>query len=601
MALPSPTSQPAYPHQQGPLIPSSVFSSDRDLQELVNRRDMRISSTHDLAEFLRSSRPEDYTRSAKTSDDLALEGSHKKISFKFLKTASKDFLSPRKTMIPVPVPSTVALPEKVRSKKTSKGNSYLAIQVDYTPGRSETFVPSIWTPSPSDDGNRHSITNTTSVEFSSDRSNYRNSLVSQTWKEQDSTFQPEYDSFTTSGTRGMSRWLRSSSGSEISSSRVALVPSSAPFSPIKSEHLGLTSFSNKYAHVQGAENALNTISALTKNSSSPSTAQRRYSSDSTPRATPFPCRNTRFCSSIQQNSIYIPLSSPISSTLESESPNSIKSQSKDPYMCLPNRPALPGPPPSRELPSLPEGHGDAINLASKIRAAAAARSSIGSQMSLASDIGSLKSRRAGVPSRARSEREISVKARRLKDLEESRNRRSISQSDDSHLLPTPVPTKSKKTQGRPKKRQLKTEILTFSPITIVYEVAPDDEYALESQSEHPIPTCALEPEARQSVSSAASSEALPPEDRQSVDLPTQCSSSAETGVISSSALVDVSSSANLEVRIKNMERRNHLLEQALLAVLRGAICMDTGNGVEGPGLSEIVKCLANIPAPAHAS
>ncbi|KAF3902393.1 hypothetical protein ABW20_dc0105974 [Dactylellina cionopaga] len=596
MALPSPTSQPAYPHQQGPLIPSSVFRSDRELQELVNRRDMRISSTHDLAEFLRSSRPEDYSRPLKAIDDLALDAGHRKISFKFLKSASKDFLSPRKNYlsIPVPFPSTTALPEKVRPEKTSKGNSYLAIQVDYTPGRSDAFVPSIWTPaSASDDSNRNSIRNATSAEYSSDRSNYRDSIASETWKEHAPVFQPEYDSLAQSNTRGMSRWMRNSSGSELSSSRATLLASTSRlpdcYSSSKLEQQTLSTFPTKYARPGGSASNPANIIALAKPNPRSSSIQRRYSSDSTPRASPLPLRNKRLCSGIQQDDLYIPLSSPISSTVSSESPTSTDSKLKDHYTSLSNRPARPGPPPSRDLPSLPEGHGDAINLASKIRAAAAARSSIGSQISLTSEVCSLKSRRNGTTGRTRSERELSVKARKIKDIEELRNRRSISQVESSNNLDFTL-SKPKKSSCRSRKN--KPDLATFSPITVVYEAAPDGDSGLGKYCDR-----GSGPEARRSISSAASSEALPSDDRQSLDSSIMSPQILETSTITTLSNSIDTSPTSLEARIKNMERRNFLLEQALLAVLRGAICMDNSAGLDGPGLSDIVKCLANISAP----
>ncbi|KAF3910141.1 hypothetical protein AA313_de0208430 [Arthrobotrys entomopaga] len=588
MALPSPTSQPAYPHHQGPIIPSSVFSSDKDLQELVNRRDMRISSTHDLAEFLRSSRPEDYSRPAKPSDDLALEASQRKLSFKFLKSASKDFLSPRK--VSIPVPSTVALPEKVRSEKTSKGNSYLAIQVDYTPARTETFIPSDWTPSSSDDGNRNSITNTT-AEFSSARSNYRSSIFSQTWKEQDSNFHQDFENFSAGSTRAVSRWMRNSSGSELSSPRAALLPSPSSTSSAKKSDQGFSNVRNKYSPL---ENSANAISVLRNHSPNLSIIQRRYSSDSTPRATPYPSRGARFCSRVHESDLYGPIPSSRSSHIGGECSASAASKPKDQDTNAPHTPAQPGPPPSRDLPSLPEGHGDAINLASKIRAAAATRSSIGSQMSLMSDIGSLKCRRAGSSSRTRSEREMSVKARKLKDLEEVRNRRS-----SNHAETDSISVKPKKSQGRSKKNQPKVEPLGFSAITVVYEVAPDDDETITGNfNVDETPSSISRHPARTSTSSAASSEALPLTDRPSMDETRQLSSTTEVSEAAMLAtVIDANHTATLEARVENMERKNHLLEQALLAVLRSAISIDSGGagiGNDGPSLSEIVKCLSNV-------
>ncbi|KAK6355370.1 hypothetical protein TWF696_004479 [Orbilia brochopaga] len=609
MALPSPTSQPAYPHQQGPIIPSSVFSSDRDLQELVNRRDMRISSTHDLAEFLRSSKPEDYSRPPKAADDLALDAGHRKISFKFLKTASKDLLSPRKNTIPVPVPSTTALPEKVRPEKTSKGNSYLAIQVDYTPAEDITLIPSVWTPSSSGGGStRNSFQNTTFAECSSDQSNYRTSLSSQ-------NFPSEYDTFSTpTDTRLMSRWMRNSSGSELSSPRAGLLASPTisqspgAYTIAKSDRSVASLFPNKNVQIDSSiHDRMPPLSALPKPVSNLAFIQRRYSSDSTVRGNPVSSHSSRVSSRIQQEDPYLPTPSSISSSrnADNQSPVYVESKHKDAYSSLTSTPARPGPPPNRDLPSLPEGHGDAINLASKIRAAAAARTSISSQISLSSEVGSLKSRRAGTPNRTRSQRsqrEMSVKARKIKDLEELRSRRSMSQSEGTQK-PEQRTIKHKKSQSNPNPRRNnpKPDALTLAPITVVYEVAPDDgETEADNYCSDATPSAKSGSEMRQSVSSAASSEALPPQTRQSMDFSAiGPPSTPGSYVLRSSASAITSSTTNLEARMSYMERRNHLLEQALLAVLRSAICIDNGALMDNNGLTEIVKGLTNAPTPSY--
>ncbi|KAK6537064.1 hypothetical protein TWF281_001265 [Arthrobotrys megalospora] len=581
MALPSPSCQPAYPHQQGPLIPSSVFSSDRELQELVNRRDMRISSTHDLAEFLRSSRPEDYSRPPKATDDLAIEAGHRKMSFKFLKTASKDLLSQRKNSVSLPVPSTLALPEKVRPEKTSKGNSYLAIQVDYTPARtSEPLIHSPWTPSSSECSNGECARKTTSVDFSSDRSNCRSSFVSQAWKDHNSAFLNGYDGVPTAETRAMTRWMRNSSGSDLSSSQAAVLVSpltAAPQPPVShsikvpkqraSSAFSYTSIPSDCSRaVQTAR-----FSVVPKPSLDPSSIQRRYSSDSTLRGAALSARPTRFSSPIGKDDIYLPTSSPVSPSIEDGSFAMLDSKT-DSYSGALNNPTQPGPPPTRGLPSLPEGHGDAMNLATKIRAAAATRSSIGSQLSLTSDIGSLKHRRAATPSRTRSEREISVKARKLKDLEDLKNKRGATQSDISHNPDCP-PSKPKRNQGKPR-RQQKTDSVTFSisPITVVYEVSPASGGGLGRQHSG-------ETTPRDSSSIPRSSaEALVQQDDQDIILPEHTGAFLETEKIGTSAQsISHNTIASLEDRVQKLEQRNLRLEQALFAVLRGNISIGTGS------------------------
>ncbi|KAK6361107.1 hypothetical protein TWF730_004854 [Orbilia blumenaviensis] len=589
MALPSPSCQPAYPHQQGPLIPSSVFSSDRELQELVNRRDMRISSTHDLAEFLRSSRPEDYSRPAKATDDLAIDASHRKMSFKFLKTASKDLLSQRKNSISLPVPSTIALPEKVRPEKTSKGNSYLAIQIDYTPARNpEASTPSPWTPSLSEYSNGDYARKPTSVDFSSDRSNCRSSsFVSQAWKDHDAVFINGYDGATATDNRAMARWMRNSVGSELSTSQAALIvspltaPQPAAPHPLRvpkqraSSGFSYTSIPPDYSKSSQAAKA----SAVPKPCLDTSSAQRRYSSDSTLRGTALSTRPARFSSPVQKDDIYFLTPSPVSSHIE-DGTCALFHTKTDNYPAVSNNTTLPGPPPTRGLPSLPEGHGDAMNLATKIRAAAATRSSIGSQLSLASEVGSLKHRRAATPSRTRSEREISVKARKLKDLEDLKNKRGVTPCDVSHS--PDCPSKPKRGQGKPRRHKADGVAFSISPITVIYEVSPGLRNGLGSH-------CGDETTLIDSISTPrSSSDALTQRSDQGVGSPVAKSSISDAGTIGHDTI------ASLEDRIQKLEQRNIRLEQALFAVLRGNISTVVGPNVEGPSLSEILSCSNSV-------
>ncbi|KAK6503603.1 hypothetical protein TWF481_008616 [Arthrobotrys musiformis] len=565
MALPSPSCQPAYPHQQGPLIPSSVFSSDRELQELVNRRDMRISSTHDLAEFLRSSRPEDYSRPAKTTDDLAIDTGHRKMSFKFLKTASKDLLAQRKNSVSLPVPSTIALPEKVRPEKTSKGNSYLAIQVDYTPGRnSEGTISSPWTPSSSEYSNTDGTRKTTSVDFSSDRSNCRSSFVSQAWKDHGPAFINEHDGATATDARTVTRWIRNSSGSDLSSSQAALIIS--PLTPPQSQaahsiKIPKQRASSGFAYTSippdySKSSQIGKFSAVPKPFPDPSPAQRRYSSDSTLRGVTLSARPARFSSPIRKDDIYL-LTSPLIPPGAED--GGFVNTKPETYSGVSNGSSQPGPPPTRGLPSLPEGHGDAMNLAIKIRAAAATRSSIGSQLSLASEVSSLKHRRAATPSRSRSEREISVKARKLKDLEDLKNKRGVTLSNMPHN--SDCPPKQKRGQGKPRKQKTSSTAFSLSPITVVYEVSPGSHDGTGSQYSG-------ETTVRESSNTPrSSSEILNQQGGQAVSL-------------------DIIS--NLEDRVRKLENRNLRLEQALFAVLRGNISVGSGSALEGPSLSEVL-------------
>ncbi|KAF3308328.1 hypothetical protein TWF173_001536 [Orbilia oligospora] len=539
MALPSPSCQPAYPHQQGPLIPSSVFSSDRELQELVNRRDMRISSTHDLAEFLRSSRPEDYSRPAKASDDLAIDSGHRKMSFKFLKSASKDLLSQRKNSVSLPIPSTVALPEKVRPEKTSKGNSYLAIQVDYTPGRdSECAIASPWTPSSSEYSGREGVRKATSADFSSDRD-----------------------------TRAMTRWMRNSSGSDLSSSQAGLVvsPLTAP-QPQTSYSIKVPKqrASSTYSYTSIPPDyskpcQTSKFSTIPKLYPDSSPVQRRYSSDSTLRGVTVSARPARFSSPIRKDDIYLLTSPPISSNIEKGSYAQLHVKPETSSV-ISKSSTQPGPPPTRGLPSLPEGHDDAVNLAIKIRAAAATRSSIGSQLSLASDVGSLKNRRPATLSRTRSEREISVKARKLKDLEDLKGKRSAAPRDVSHD-PDCSTSKPKRSQGKPRRQKTGSTTFSISPVTVVYEVSPDSRDGPGSQ--YSGETALGDP----SSTPRSSSEVIKQQEEQKIN----------QGTI-----------ANLEDRVRKLEQRNIRLEQALFAVLRGNILLGTGSTLEGPSLSEIL-------------
>lgn len=177
-------------------------------------------------------------------------------------------------------------------------------------------------------------------------------------------------------------------------------------------------------------------------------------------------------------------------------------------------------------------------------------------------------------------------------------------SQSEGIRHTELPTmRHKKSQSNPnpRKNSPKPDALSFSPITVVYEAAPDDGDA-EADNYYSDATRSAKSgsELRQSVSSAASSEALPPQTRQSMDFSASgLPSTPRSYVLRSSASAITSSTTNLEARMSYMERRNHLLEQALLAVLRSAICIDNGAAMDNNGLSEIVKGLTNAPASSY--
>lgn len=136
------TSRPQYRvfsmnhHNQTPRSRSETsFSDNISLANSTSR-----SATQDLAEFLRTSSPEDYKRflGSGSSDDLASSTVSQKRSFRFLKPSAPRSSSTRSGTVFAAPP----LPNKnVVSKTTSRGKPYLQINVDYDQNhRSHTTI-----------------------------------------------------------------------------------------------------------------------------------------------------------------------------------------------------------------------------------------------------------------------------------------------------------------------------------------------------------------------------------------------------------------------------------------------------------------------------
>lgn len=104
--------------------PNNFLSVD-DLSSL------RRSNTQDLAEFLKTSSPDDYRTPLKvSSSDELLSSSSRKKSFKFLRASASKW---KDTQVKEPLcpKSPTQLPDSVLARTTSRGKPYLQIQVDY--------------------------------------------------------------------------------------------------------------------------------------------------------------------------------------------------------------------------------------------------------------------------------------------------------------------------------------------------------------------------------------------------------------------------------------------------------------------------------------
>lgn len=144
------------------------FSDDLSLTPSTSR-----SATQDLAEFLKTSSPQDYKRTlgSSSSEDLTSIASSQKRSFRFLGSSALKNLPTRPSTTPVPTP----LPNKnVVSKTTSRGKPYLQISVDYDEGYPQSHT---------------TITARQQSIFSSDTSSdiyQRSSIVASTYTSADS-------------------------------------------------------------------------------------------------------------------------------------------------------------------------------------------------------------------------------------------------------------------------------------------------------------------------------------------------------------------------------------------------------------------------------
>jgi len=257
----------------------------------------------------------------------------------------------------------------------------------------------------------------------------------------------------------------------------------------------------------------------------------------------------------------------------------------------------PGPPPSRGLPSLPEIHNGAHNLATRIRKISSAHSLPEDQHGM-SPIGSNLSSQASMPELSpRKQREALVKARKMKDLQTIQKRRdpdsSVSSVDEevldrARLKPfqstntyknSPTIPKARATRpSRSYKQKPRTPPLALTPIMTVYDqqpvIAPDFSI-VSSPTESVRP---VKPHHRLSLLSSVESEQTTKSQKRSSSLSNN-SSSVHSYVQRENYTpernsIRMSRDSELELRMLNMERRNMLLEQALLAVLRGPVYND---------------------------
>lgn len=125
------------------------------------KRPRANTGTRDLAEFLKSSRPEDYGRAATSSslDDLSVSNPTPRKGLRFLRSSLSKEHNNQNTITRVISPGPVHVPHVV-PKTTSKGKAYMQIQVDY--GQAESI----------ETGNEGSI----AMHSEASNSNYRNSL-----------------------------------------------------------------------------------------------------------------------------------------------------------------------------------------------------------------------------------------------------------------------------------------------------------------------------------------------------------------------------------------------------------------------------------------
>ncbi|KAL7267010.1 hypothetical protein RUND412_010418, partial [Rhizina undulata] len=535
----------------------------------------RDTPTQDLAEFLRTSKPEDYNRFLKESSLDNNSAQNSNMIYRLLR-AAKDCT--HKDVSRSTSPSS--LPNHVLPKITSRGKPYLQIQVDYA----KTFFQS----SPETD--KRSSGYATSEESS--EFNYRNSTISSNYNCADSrtgsprpytaggqpTLKPRPAPWNVSGSATLDAQTL-----EIVHCSQHTVRRSASKGDCKPRLLSMQAVGGGDGISLTERRRVNTPPAPTRPApktppQSPprsSTASSVMSVRSDDRSPPIPPSRSSSLRHGRDNSHEKPIrlstcSDPLyentAEYTEFHSTKEFRPQRKSTPVTL----QQPGPPPTKSLPSLPEGQ---------------APGAPAKQPCCATPL-----------SETRQSREQRVRARKARDMQQIRLQRekklaetssNASENGDqksdycsSTISGTDI-SRSSSISSRHNPRQMKHAArygasaeasvrASFSPITVILDERPATS-ANGSRKELAVVGSSTLPHSSNIQFSTHSEDRKRPPIQSLVDSPL-----VKTGRVPVSTDPNTSTASakelELEGRMVAIERKNKMLEQALMAVIRGSIC-----------------------------
>lgn len=533
------------------------------------------SATQDLAEFLRTSSPEDYKRflGSSSSEDLTSPAVSQKRSFRFLKPSVPRNSSARSSTTSIAPP----LPNKnVVSKITSRGKPYLQINVDYDQNhlRSHTTITASRQTSYSSETSSDKYQRNSTVTNNSTGADSGIGFPASCTGERSNISPPlsrgAQESIASLDTATMGRYqqfLDSRFDHKDSSDNAEAKAYSSPSDIVSAGMAELRAF-QEFQRLQG----MKTPPRTPEFSSIPRTSSDFLSLRSPPRHRSQP-NNARF---IRAESREVSARSSVVSDLFDDitdtefegtaGPHGQRKKSR-------KTPPRPGPPPRRSLPSLPEGHDDSTTKSpgeshETLHVCHSQISLTSTNVSACSHLDDAQSIRSN-----RKSREERVKARKAKDLTkhlqlmEEKNSEGkpvgdaesvISGADSSTRPPSSVcgdlgemgqSTPRRSNSGR---RTSSDKSSRNSSIAVVLSGHLDS--SVNSLLKNHLP------ENTQTSAIFTQSPELASLGNENPHLPTPTQTACCSG-----------REVELEARMLAIERKNKLLEQALMAVIRSAM------------------------------
>jgi hypothetical protein len=516
------------------------------------------SDTRDLAEFLRTSCPRDFPETSvknSSEEQLFSFGSYKK-GFKFIRnSASKPKLKP--------ITITAPLPNNVHPKTTSWGKPYLQIQVDYDGSYNHPYTD--------DSGSNHRTSNydisavssnftfcdsmiaaSTAVSPRQSSSNDRPILSPTSWNPSESTkalddeimdtyedyLVAEQNPYTFCNSTKTETRPRSLSAEATGSDNTAM-PSHGNVQPLVATPFKTPPTSPQMHRTKSQES--DTLSSSPQHSAS-GTGRSRPSND---------LRSSKRYSGISARS-------------SANSDRSDDGDGMDQLRRAPSRraPPRPGPPPARGLPALPEvqkisndrNPAGSHHLRSPIKIG----DSCGRSTRSFSSVRCQNTDESDALQQLCKARERRVKARKSRDMQRARSVDQTKSGEETEC----------KTESLSAENSQSSSVSKTRPIGMAIHYPPNFENVTSSQSIKSLKSCIAPgaPTPPLSPTAGIITKFSPKNDTVPATLPSPANSSTNSYI--------QERDLGMEMRIQAVERKNRMLEQALVAVIRGTVCQN---------------------------